>query len=245
MKIRLMTFNIQHGRDYQVAINENRYELNLDTMANAIIGQDPDIVILNEVRGLGPDPNYLEQTKILADLTGFSFYHFGPAIYFQGKLPYGNAILSKYPIEDFQNIIIPDPDEKDREDSKYYETRNVIKSKIDLGKEKLWVLGTHVGLVGQEKINAVATIVSSLEEVRCVLMGDFNMEPHDDRLKPIQDLLVDTAIKFDKEYLTFPSCVPNIKIDYIFVTKDIEILVASVPDVVASDHRFIICDILL
>ena len=36
--------------------------------------------------------------------------------------------------------------------------------------------------------------------------------------------------------LSFPSVNPNRKIDYIFVSKDINILDANIPSIVASDH---------
>jgi endonuclease/exonuclease/phosphatase family metal-dependent hydrolase len=42
---------------------------------------------------------------------------------------------------------------------------------------------------------------------------------------------------FTGEKFSFPSDAPNKKIDYIFVSRDVEVLAADIPDIVASDHR--------
>ena len=47
----------------------------------------------------------------------------------------------------------------------------------------------------------------------------------------------DTADLFDEDKLSFPSDKPDRKIDYIFVSSDIEVENADIPPIVASDHR--------
>jgi endonuclease/exonuclease/phosphatase family metal-dependent hydrolase len=47
----------------------------------------------------------------------------------------------------------------------------------------------------------------------------------------------DTADLFSHPLLSFPSDAPDRKIDYIFVSKDVEVLTADIPAIVASDHR--------
>ena len=59
----------------------------------------------------------------------------------------------------------------------------------------------------------------------------------------LKEKLIDTAGFIDSEKLTFPSDNPTIKIDYIFVSKDLKVKGAIVPDLVSSDHRPIIADI--
>jgi endonuclease/exonuclease/phosphatase family metal-dependent hydrolase len=96
---------------------------------------------------------------------------------------------------------------------------------------------THFGLNEDEQRNAVQTIVENLEPERCVLMGDFNLTPDSEILKPIKEKIVDTADFCSSECLTFPSDKPYEKIDYIFVTPDIKVLSAEAVNIVASDHR--------
>lgn len=243
MKIRLLDFNIQHCRDYMRSQKEGREIIDFDLIANAIKSQNADIVVLNEVRNQGNHPDYTDQAKILADKAGFEYYRFGEAIKLEPDLPYGNALLSKHPIAEFDVIKIPDPPVKD-EDA-YYESRAIMRALVDIGEKQLVVFGTHFGLANSEQRNAVATTVTLLD--RCnlphVLMGDFNMEPTNENLTPIYDRLTDTAEYFKGTKLSFPSDKPDRRIDYIFVSKDIKVTYSDIPEIVASDHRMVVADV--
>ena len=95
----------------------------------------------------------------------------------------------------------------------------------------------HFGLNADEQENAAATVVANLEPTRCVLMGDFNVTPEKPVLDPIRAVMFDTAELFDEPKFSFPSDVPHCKIDYLFTSKDIKVLAADIPAIVASDHR--------
>ena len=68
-------------------------------------------------------------------------------------------------------------------------------------------------------------------------MGDFNVTPENPVLAPIREKMKDAASLFGTQMLSFPSDNPNCKIDYIFVTPDVELVSADIPAIVASDHR--------
>ena len=68
-------------------------------------------------------------------------------------------------------------------------------------------------------------------------MGDFNMEPDNPILDPIMRRLYDTAQNFSSPKLSFPSDIPTVKIDYIFVSKDLLVSGADIPEIISSDHR--------
>ena len=192
---------------------------------------------MNEVRGLGEDTEWFqEQAKEIADRLGM-YYYFAPAINFNGRGPYGNAFVSKYPILQCENIPIPDPEEK--REGHYYETRCILKAVIDFAGRPVTVFVTHFGLSPEEAMNASETVVKSVSAVSTpkILMGDFNLTPESPILDPIRIVLADTADVFDKPKLSFPSDDPNVKIDYIFVSDDIKILSADIPEIIASDHR--------
>ncbi|MGI6537298.1 MAG: endonuclease/exonuclease/phosphatase family protein [Caldicoprobacterales bacterium] len=243
MQIRLVSYNIQHARDHIRSIKEDKDIIDFDLTAKAIKSQNPDIVVMNEVRNEGNHPTYKDQTKIIAEKTGFNYYKFGEAIRFEPGLPYGNAILSKYPITEFEIIKIPDPEVKDEDI--YYETRCVIKAVVNIQGKKITVFGSHFGLAQSEQRNAVETVIKLLGQCDMphVLMGDFNMDPDDEKLKPIYDRLTDTAKYFDKPKLSFPSNNPEHKIDYIFVSDEFKVIFADIPDIVVSDHRMVVCDV--
>lgn len=201
-------------------------------MADAIKKCEADIVGLNEMRDKGTDAEYDNQTTILSELTGIKHHYFAKAIEVGGKNPYGNALLSKYPIISAQTISVPDPDLKTG--TERYETRCLLKVKLDGG---ITVLVIHFGLNKDEQKNAVKTVLENIEKEKCILMGDFNVTPDDEVLNPIRAQMKDAADFFDKSLLSFPSDNPFEKIDYIFVTKDVEVICADIPAIVASDHR--------
>lgn len=224
--MKLMSFNTQH------CLNYIRQEIDYQVMADAILKCEADVVGLNEMRNKGVDKGYDKQAEILADLTGLNHHYFAEAIKFDGKNPYGNALISRFPIVSAETIIVPDPDPKTGTD--YYETRCLLKAKLSNGAT---ILVIHFGLNPDEQENAVRTVVENLEPEKCILMGDFNVKPEDALLAPIRERMKDTADMFIGPMLSFPSDRPTRKIDYIFVSPDIEIVSAAIPPIVASDHR--------
>ena len=224
--MKFMTFNTQHCWNYITRT------IDFDVMAEAILACGADVVGLNEMRGLGTDAEYTAQVEKLASLTGMRYFYFAKAIDVSGKGPYGNGLLSKKPILKAETIMIPDPVIKEK--GRRYETRCLLKAEMEGG---ITVFVTHMGLNPEERQNAVETVIDHMAEKKCVLMGDFNMEPSDPILFPIYDAMQDTATAFDSVKLSFPSDVPLVKIDYIFVSRDGNILSADIPAIVASDHR--------
>jgi len=221
-----MSFNTQHCKNYITK------QIDFKVMADAILKCGADIVGLNEMRSLGADvAEYDRQVEILSELTGIDNYFFAQAINFP-KGPYGNAFLSKLKIKKAESVIIPDPDPRGYDG--YYETRCVLKAELEGG---ITVLVTHFGLNPDEQKNAVDTVLALIPDEKCILMGDFNVLPDNEVLAPIRARMRDTAELFDCEKFSFPSDNPDRKIDYIFVTPDIEVVSADIPAIVASDHR--------
>ena len=229
MRIKIMSFNIQHCRNYNFPLEDR---IDFDVTANAIRKYDPDIVGLQEVRGKGENPKYTDQAPELAARTEM-FYAFAPAFTVPHGGPYGNALLSKYPILDVKTILIPVPDT-----GYYCEPRCILSAVLDIGRP-VTVCVTHFGLKPPEAENASASVVEALAGTSTpkILMGDFNLTPESPILDPIRISMADTADVFDSPKLSFPSDAPTQKIDYIFVSEDFNIISADIPDIVASDHR--------
>ncbi len=228
-EFKVMSFNVGRCQTYPDFIDES-----CEAMAQVINECGADVVCLNEVYGGNIFQN---QVKKIAKLTGLEYYFMADAIIYDKK-PFGNAIISRIPIVSAENIPIPDPEVKTG--TEYYETRCVLKAELING---VTVLSTHVGLNEDEKINAVNTIMSNLQEEKCILMGDFNMTPDNSLLKPIYEKMTDTAECTDKELFSFPSDKPDRKLDYIFVSSDLTVHSADVPEFVVSDHRPYIAEI--
>ena len=224
--MKVMSFNTQH------CLNFIERKIDYQVMADAIQQCGADVVALNEMRGQGTEPEYEPQVAILSERTGLPHHYFAKAIEVRDHNPYGNGLLSRYPILHAETIMIPDPVEKDP--NRRYETRCILKAKLACG---ITVLVTHFGLNPDEQQSAVATVLAHIEDEKCILMGDFNVQPDNNLLNPIRARMKDTADLFQTPLLSFPSDQPNRKIDYIFVSHDIAVTAADIPAIVASDHR--------
>ena len=229
MELKLMSFNTQHCKNYITK------EIDYKIMASTILRYDPDVVILNEMRDKGEREDFDAQTSIIADLVGMPYRYFAKAIdVYDVTSPYGNAIISRIPIESVETVHIPDPPKEGRIGTRWYEHRCFLKARLEGG---ITVLGVHVGLNPEEKELAVKTLCEHMADERCFLLGDFNMPPSDEKLGPIRACMQDAAELFTEELLSCPSDVPKYKIDYIFATPDVEFVSADIPAIVASDHR--------
>lgn len=228
MKIKFMSYNTQH------CLNFITRKIDFDIIADTIKKCEADIIGLQEICDEGQDADYQSQAKIIAEKLGYHYYYFAEAIRLEGGNPYGNAIISRYPIISAETIAIPDPEIKKYDG--YYETRCLLKATIDV-RNGLNVLVSHFGLNPDEQENAVETVFSNMPREHCVLMGDFNMEPDNQILNPIMQSLQDTAKVFSTYKLSFPSDTPKVKIDYIFVSKDLKVEYVDIPEIISSDHR--------
>lgn len=232
-----MTFNTQHCALYANYLKNGEHKIDVQRFGEEISKAAPDIVGLNEIRGNDLKNYYGEQTELLREFSGMKHGFFAPAIQFSDG-PYGNAMLSNLEPVSLENIAIPDPEV--RKYDGYYETRGLIKAKFDGG---LTVLVTHFGLNPDEVENAIKTVLDNIEDEKCIFMGDLNIVEDDSRLDAIRERMVDTASVHGKGLLTFPSDVPEIKLDYIFVSRDIKVSGVFIPNDVVSDHLPFVADI--
>ena len=222
--MKLMSFNTLFCTNYFTE------KIDFAAIADVIKKCEPDIVGLNEMYGKSEMADYDSQTEKLARLSGLTYCKFAEACTLE-EGTFGNGILSKFPFSSVE--VIPIPEEDVKTGTQLYEPRCLLKVRYDNG---LTVLITHFGLNHDEHLHAVNTVLENVENEKCVLMGDFNVTPDNVILKPIQEKLVDTSIYFNKPHLTFPSTNPYKKIDYIFVSKDIKVISADVPQIAVSDH---------
>ena len=231
MKLKVMTFNTQH------CLNYLEQKIDFDIMARTVKNFEPDIVGLNEMYFGGAAPNFSDQVGTLAQMCGYSYHYFGVTLEGAPFGQYGIGLMSRIAPMSIETVKIPNPD-----DGAYHEPRIIIKARFENG---LTVLVSHFGLSDDEKKSAVKTVLAHNEKEKCVLMGDFNMTPDCEILKPIFDEMKDTAKAASSECLSYPSPAPERKIDYIFVSKDIEVISADVPAIVASDHRPHIAELII
>ena len=239
MKLKIMTYNIEHGLDYLLYKKTRVDNVNLDLSAEVIKCENADFICLNEVRGRGENPLYTNQAELMGEMTE-RYSYFSECIYFENNGPYGDALLSKFPAESYSVIDIPDPEIKD-EDA-YYETRKLFKAEFNPEK-KITVFISHFGLAKSEQKNAVSVLLNELKKVDTpvIFMGDLNMQPDDEILKPVYEVLNEVYVSGGPK--TYPSPEPCEKIDYIFVSRDIKVLSADTIEKVVSDHLPVVAEI--
>ncbi len=246
MKLRIMTYNISSG----IEMGINREKISVVPMAEIAKKYMPDILGLNEVRA--KHDAFTQQDEQIAEILGYKYSFFAPAITINGG-KYGNALVSKYPIESAQIIPVSDAPEKNPEldweekpDGSYYETRCVLKAVVVLPEEKIDVFVTHFGLTESEKESVLCVLQEELSKRknRCVLMGDFNCKTESKYIAKLSSILQNVQPEYiDESFCTFASYKPTNKIDYIMVEKDIKVLGCGAIDSKASDHRPYFADI--
>jgi endonuclease/exonuclease/phosphatase family metal-dependent hydrolase len=169
--ISLLTYNIHKG------FGIGRLRFLLPQMREALSGLSPDIVFLQEVQGL----HYKRAKRILAWPTlpqveyiaehDWPYYLYAKnATYRSGH--HGNAILSKYPFDCFENINLS---------SHRRASRSILHGQIKLEQtgQTLHLLCVHLGLFKSERAFQCRTLMKRIydsvpEHEPLLMAGDFN-----------------------------------------------------------------------
>jgi endonuclease/exonuclease/phosphatase family metal-dependent hydrolase len=154
----------------------------------------------------------------------------GPTL-LRGDRHYGNALLTRLPVEDVARVDLSLPG---------CEPRGALDVKIRAGDEPLRVLTTHLGLRPRERRHQVRQLLDQLdrrhEEQTTVLMGDFNEWLGWGRpLRSLQSRFAAT-----RAVPTCPSRFPLFALDRIYVHPDVALRYVCVHNSAlarqASDH---------
>lgn len=228
--IRVMTYNLHNGFD-------TKGHLDLEQIARVIESNNVDIVALEEVsRGWVISG----RVDMLAWLSGRLKmpYVFGPT-----ADPYwGNAILSRYPIVAFSRLDLPTRDLPIK--------RGFIVALVDTGNgDMIKVIATHFHhledgvAIRQLQSQAILSFWNGLDKT--VIMGDLNAEPDRSEIVALRRAgLVDTArVMYTNPPPTFKSDAPTRRIDYIWISGDLQVLDVFVPSSTASDHLPVVATI--
>ena len=146
-ELKVMTWNIRFGAGKtpwfgdscgdRVILSNSEVTSNLESIADYINAQNPDILLLQEVDVSSKRSGYIDQVQWLLNNTDFNYGVYASMwkadfIAFDGlgKVDAGNAILSKWPIENSQRIQLPLRGDQDGLTQYFYLRRNILKSKI-------------------------------------------------------------------------------------------------------------------
>ncbi len=221
MLIRVLSYNMHR------AIGVDRL-FRPERIAKVINHHKADIVLLQEVDIGVPRSRNLDLAKEMAEAAGYPHYVTGLNVKLR-KGKYGNATLSKFPINSSRNINLTVGKRK---------ARGCLHSTIDINgsddfSQKLEVFNLHLGLSSQERVRQVGLLIQSEEfnslaqDTPCLVGGDLN----DWRtlLAPIfTDILsfecaTNHSRGYHNPYLTYPSFSPTGGLDKIFYRGPMEL----------------------
>ncbi len=215
----VVTYNIQSGYDRQ-------HRWDLEATARAIERLQPDIVLLQEVSRGWLVTSSADQLTWLSRRLGMQGA-WGPASH--DRL-WGNAVLTRsQPLE--------------VRTTRFRTTQNLERGTVAVQLATptgpLWVASTHLDDPRQAvtvRLAQIEELLAFLQPMRpLVLGGDFNADPGSPELTRLGESgLIDAAAAVGA---TDPTSADDRRIDYLFVTGELQPLAGSVPPISASDHR--------
>lgn len=237
MTLTVATYNIAAGLSNGYFRKKNYHK-----SANVIKKINADIIALNEVgKHLPTDIN--EHTEFIAKHCGYEHYTFAKAAMF-GKFPYGNSILSKYPIKDVEIFLL----------KKFvqlapgiFEPRCILSTVISTKTQDMRVMCTHLGLLPIEQKLGIEKVIKSTAktDMPIVFMGDLNINGNPKHILPLKQRLIDVCEQTDSKIFTFPAKNPKKRLDYIFISDNISLDRVYSLSEVASDHLPLVAEITL
>ena len=225
LPVRVMSYNLHQGFDVH-----GRH--GMEAMARVIEAESPDIVALQEVsRGWAVNGS-VDMLVWLSQRLEMD-YVWGPAT----DAVWGNAVLSRFPIAEYQNHEMPNNDTIRLD-------RAFLTAKIDLGGgEVLDVVATHFHSGDGDSALRVPQARAVLEAVdssrTTVLLGDLNAPPGDPEILLIasaglRDAFVASGATGDG--FTSRADSPRRRIDYVWASPDLKASDFSTHASLASDH---------
>lgn len=210
---RVLSYNMHKGFSL-------RRKYVLDSIKKVIQATEVDIVFLQEVLGENTKLSKIHknwpmetQLEYLADSVWPHYAYGKNAVYEHGH--HGNAILSRFPILEFENIDIS---------NNRFERRGLLHAVIQTPKiQRLHLICVHLDLFEKGRRTQAGQIVKRIrahvpENEPLILAGDFNDWSEKISNIFLQDLQLREAFHhlYGKHALSFPSVLPLLPLDRIY-----------------------------
>lgn len=205
-------------------------------VAEVIAALEPDIIGLQELDVGRSRTGGIDQAHTIASLLRMEF-HFHAALNVAEER-YGDAILTALPARMVKGAGLPS----------HGEQRGAVWVEIDVGEHKLQVFNTHLGLLGGDRMRQIGEILgpSWMGAPDCqgkpkILIGDFNATPVTATYKAVARQMADAPlVSGGGPKPTFPSRLPLLRIDHVFVSSEVTPIATQVVSTPlsrrASDH---------
>ena len=212
LEIKVLTFNIHHGRGTDRKVDLGRIACVIERSGADLAGLNEVDVCYSKRSGFINQLDWLSETLDMNKLFGatLTLGTWNNAFLRQ----YGNALLSRYPIVFEANTLF-------RPHRSVFEKRGLLEANVNIHGQLVKIYVTHLSLGPVLKNRQIEVLIGKLGETRLpvILMGDFNMKPGSRPWKKITELLTDVChYAFSAPCNTYPSHQPKVQLDYIFVS---------------------------
>jgi len=235
--LRVVTYNIHQGLDAD-------YRMNLTGIITELKKLNPEILCLQEVNRAQFSNGLVDCLLPISKALDMS-YVYGAN---HDDKQYGNAILTKYPIKQWDNI-------------KFFHNSNEVRGTLHASiqirqianeKSNINIFVTHLdhiagpGNVRKQQAEEVLQYWAS--RPRSIIVGDLNAEPdakemHTFYTSGLRDALEMTGKKDLKTFWEGYGEPKPLKLDYVFVSPDLKVADAFISESRASDHKAVVVDV--
>jgi endonuclease/exonuclease/phosphatase family metal-dependent hydrolase len=265
--VRLVTFNLWSGRtatsrtgSTEAARRKRRTKgIDLDRLRAAIVELDPDVLALQEVDRRQARSQHADLAEVAAEAMGAHDHRFVPTLAgTPGALwsmsspshrpasEYGIALLSRYPVLRWQDIVLPAlrPSFRvllpvvRRHLTVSEEPRAAVVAHLQTPAGPLVVANTHLTWVPGSGVRQLQEVTRALGEIPdpVLLVGDFNM------WGPLPRMI--TGYRQLAEHPTYPAAKPNRQLDHILQRgRGPAVLASRAVRLGVSDHLALVVDL--
>jgi endonuclease/exonuclease/phosphatase family metal-dependent hydrolase len=201
-ELKVMTWNIRFGAGRilwfgdscgdRVILSQEEVYSSLERIAEFINTAQPDILLLQEVDINSKKSGYIDQVQWILDHTelnygSFAFTWKSPFVPSDGlgRIYSGNAVLSRWPINEPVRIQLPRREDQDALTNYFYIQSCILKSRIDVpGLDNFYVYNVHLTAFATDdtklrQINKLAEVLDNADGAGQFFIagGDFNLLP--------------------------------------------------------------------
>lgn len=239
--IKILTLNIEYCASitkgyWQYVTSAWKYLIphqinSIKRISHLINHWEADICAFVEIDGGSFRTMHMNYMKKMANMTSLKKWHFFPVRHIWNLTNQGNGILTKYEILETHNYRLITRGEN----------RCLSHSKIRINDDIVNIVITQLALGKHSRKYELTQIADIIKKIKgpIIFTGDLNTE-NGNELKIIED----TGLKRLETTKTFPSWKPSRRIDYIFYSKEFEVLKQTViTDMKISDHLPVVAEL--
>lgn len=242
INLRVASYNIQAGGG------------NLEGTVEAIRGLAIDVLGLQEVDVHWSDRSrFANQAAELGRQLGMHV-RFAPIYQIENANPallrreFGVALLSRFAIREFRNDSLTRLSTQNSR-SPAERMPGLLTASLDVGGQSVRVVVPHLDYRPEPSVRA-RQVAETLEHLRAsegptILLGDLNATPDAAELQPLFAALSDAWDGNAETGFTYPADKPVKRIDYVLVSRHFRVRAATVPAILAADHRPVVADLTL